>query len=58
VKENIGAMLVWASCIVFLVLLGFITGALGFLIIMPILSFASWHGYIAIIKHKTDRGFE
>ena len=58
VKENIGAMIVWALCIMFFVVLGFITGAIGFLIIMPLLSFASWHGYIAIIKHKTDRGFE
>ncbi len=58
VKENIAAMIIWALCIVFFVTLGFITGAIGFLIIMPLLSFASWHGYIAIIKHKTDRGFE
>jgi len=58
VKENIGAMIVWALCIMFFVVLGFITGAIGFLIIMPLLSFASWHGYIAIINHKTDRGFE
>lgn len=58
VKENIGAMIVWALCIVALVALGFVTGATGFIVIMPLLSYASWHGYIAIIKHKGPRGYE
>ena len=26
-----------------------ITGATGFIVIMPLLSYASWHGYIAIL---------
>jgi uncharacterized membrane protein len=58
VKNNVGAMLVWAFCIMFLVALGFVTGATGFIVIMPLLSYASWHGYIATIKHKTPRGYE
>ena len=58
VKENAGAMVIWAFCIMALVALGFVTGATGFIIIMPLLSYASWHGYIAIIKHKSHRGYE
>ena len=58
VKENLGAMFIWALCIGFLVALGFATGATGFIVIMPLLSYASWHGYIAIIKHKGPRGYE
>lgn len=58
VKENVPAMIVWALCIVTFVAIGFLTGATGFIIIMPLLSYASWHGYIAIIKHKGPRGYE
>ncbi len=58
VKENIGAMFVWAVSILVLVAIGFATGAAGFIVLMPLLSYASWHGYIAIIKHKTERGYE
>lgn len=58
VKENKGASFVWALCIMLFVAMGFATAAIGFIIIMPILSYASWHGYIAVIKHKSDRGYE
>jgi uncharacterized membrane protein len=58
VKQNAGAMMVWGACIFVLVLLGFLTGALGFIIIMPILSLASWHAYIAVIKTKIKRNYE
>lgn len=58
VKENIGASIVWAICIIFLVAVGFVTGSIGFILIMPLLSYASWHGYISVIKHKTERGYE
>lgn len=58
VRENAKAMLVWASCIFGLVMLGFITGALGFIVIMPLLSLASWHAYIATIKTKRQRKYE
>lgn len=58
VKVNAGAMLVWAALLFFLVLLGFLTGATGFIVIMPLLSYASWHGYIAVIKTKKPRGYE
>lgn len=58
VQKNKSAMFIWAACIFGLVLLGFATGALGFIVIMPILSFASWHGYIAVIKTKRQRKYQ
>lgn len=58
VKENFVAMVVWSICIFCLVALGFVTGAAGFIVIMPLLSYASWHAYIAIIKTKKPRGYE
>ena len=58
VKENFAAMVVWSICIFVLVALGFAAGAAGFIIIMPLLSYASWHGYIAVIKTKKPRGYE
>lgn len=58
VKVNASAMIVWCALIVVLVVLGFVTGAIGFIVIMPLLSYASWHGYIAIIKTKRARGYE
>jgi uncharacterized membrane protein len=58
VKNNASAMIVWAFIILFLVLFGFATGGTAFIVIMPLLSYASWHGYIAIIKTKKPRGYE
>lgn len=58
VRKNANAMLVWATCIFALVLVGFATGALGFIIIMPLLSLASWHAYIAVISTKRERKYE
>lgn len=58
VKTNFAAMVVWSVCIFVLVALGFVTGAAGFIVIMPLLSYASWHAYIAIIKTKKPRGYE
>ncbi|WP_105189085.1 DUF2189 domain-containing protein [Pseudoalteromonas sp. T1lg48] len=58
VRNNIGAMVVWCICILCLILLGFLTGAAGFIVIMPLLSYASWHGYIATIKTKRPRRYE
>ncbi|KZN44137.1 DUF2189 domain-containing protein [Pseudoalteromonas luteoviolacea] len=58
VKTNASAMFVWGATIVTLVIIGFLTGAAGFIIIMPLLAYASWHGYIAIIKTKKPRGYE
>ena len=58
VTNNIGAMIVWAGLIITGVVIGFATFAAGFVIIMPILSYASWHAYIAVIKTKKQRNYE
>ncbi|MFT6914211.1 MAG: putative membrane protein [Motiliproteus sp.] len=58
VRNNPAAMLVWAGLILTLVTIGFATFAIGFIVIMPLLSFASWHAYIAVIKTKTGRRYE
>lgn len=58
VTSNVPAMFIWAAILFAFVLLGFATGGLGFIVIMPLLSFASWHGYIAVVKTKIDRNYE
>lgn len=58
VKGNLKAMLVWASIILSLVGFGFLTSGLAFILIMPLLSFASWHAYIATIETKRPRSYE
>lgn len=51
-------MFVWGSLIVFCVFLGFVTFFVAFLVIMPILGYATWHGYIETIETKRERKFE
>ncbi|MFD2164890.1 DUF2189 domain-containing protein [Thalassotalea euphylliae] len=58
VNNNVSAMFVWALVIVSFVALGFLTSGYGFVLIMPLLSYASWHGYIAVIKTKRERNYE
>jgi len=58
VKNNLLVMCVWGGVILSAVTIGFLTSAIGFVIIMPILSYASWHAYIAAIKTKKERTFE
>ena len=58
VSANVPAMVVWAGLLFAFVLLGFATAGLGFIVIMPILSYASWHGYIAVVKTKVHRNYE
>lgn len=58
VRNNVASMLFWAACVFGLVLVGFLFQAIAFVVIMPILSYASWHGYIAVIKTKRERKFE
>lgn len=58
VRKNLSTMIVWAALIIISVLIGFATSAVGFIFIMPILSFASWHGYIATIKTTRPRTYE
>jgi uncharacterized membrane protein len=58
VFDNAFAMFIWAALIFLFVAVGFVTLGFGFIVLMPILSFASWHGYIAVIKTKRPRKYE
>jgi uncharacterized membrane protein len=58
VLTNKLAMLLWASIIFTGVGIGFITGFIGFIVIMPVIGYASWHGYIDTISTKRVRAFE
>ena len=51
-------MIIWASIIFFTVILGFITGFIGFLVLMPLLGYATWHAYIDTIVTKRARTYE
>lgn len=57
VWRNKLAMFVWASVILFCVFLGFVTFFISFIVIMPILGYATWHGYIETIETKRERKF-
>lgn len=58
VWRNKVPMFVWACVIMFSVFLGFVTFFAAFLVIMPLLGYASWHAYIATIETKRERKFE
>ena len=58
VNNNVWPMFIWAGVILASVLIGFLTAGFGFIIIMPLLSYASWHAYIATIKTKRQRKYE
>lgn len=50
VAENPLPLAFWATLIMILTGLGFATGLLGFLVIMPLLGHASWHAYRDLIE--------
>ncbi|MGB3725946.1 MAG: DUF2189 domain-containing protein [Glaciecola sp.] len=50
-------MFVWACVILFSVFLGFVTFFAAFIVIMPVLGYATWHGYIETIETKRERKF-
>ena len=58
VWSNKVPMLIWASIIFAAVAVGFVTGFIGFIILMPIIGYASWHSYIDTIATKRERHFE
>jgi uncharacterized membrane protein len=45
VLRNKRAVLVWAGIVVALVLVGFATAFLAFVVLFPLLGHATWHGY-------------
>jgi uncharacterized membrane protein len=58
VNKNIFTMFVWSAIIFTLIALSILTLGFGFILTMPILAFASWHAYIAVIKTKRHRDYE
>lgn len=51
-------MLLWAGIIFVSVLIGFATGFVGFILLMPLIGYATWHGYIDTIETKRERKYE
>jgi uncharacterized membrane protein len=49
VLRNKPAMLVWVVCIVGLLVLGAVTAFIGFIVVIPLLGYATWHGYLETI---------
>ena len=51
-------MLIWGAIIFTTVAIGYITGFVGFIVLMPIIGYASWHAYIDAIETKRERKYE
>lgn len=51
-------MLLWGFIILASVGIGFATGFIGFIVLMPLIGYATWHGYIETIEVKRGRHFE
>ena len=45
VLRNRRTMLLWGALVAALTAVGFLTGMLGFIVIIPWLGYATWHGY-------------
>ena len=50
-------MALWAGIIFTIVVLGFITQFVGFILLMPLLGYATWHAYIDTIETKRARNY-
>ncbi|WP_394223980.1 DUF2189 domain-containing protein [Alteromonas gracilis] len=51
-------MFIWGAIIFSAVAIGFVTGFVGFIVLMPIIGYASWHAYIDAIEIKRERKYE
>lgn len=51
-------MLIWGGIIFTAVAIGFVTGFIGFIFLMPLIGYASWHAYIDAIETKVERKYE
>lgn len=49
VLRNKRAMIVWLTIIVVLLLLGVVTAFVGLIVIIPVIGYAAWHGYLETI---------
>lgn len=50
VLRNKPAMLVWLTIIVFSMLVGIATAFIGLVVIVPVIGYAAWHGYLETIN--------
>lgn len=50
VLRNKPAMLVWLTIIVFSLLVGIATAFIGLVVIVPVIGYAAWHGYLETIN--------
>lgn len=55
---NKKVMFAWATVIMLCVAVGFATLFFGFILLMPLLGYASWHAYIDTIETKRARHYE
>lgn len=51
-------MAIWALMILTAVGIGFVTYFFAFLILMPLIGYATWHAYIDTIEIKRERTYE
>lgn len=58
VHSNPVPMILWAGIILSSVVIGFATAGIGLMFTMPVIAYATWHGYIATIHTKHERHFE
>lgn len=58
VYRNAPVMIVWGLLILLSVVIGFVTFGIGLLFTMPLMAYATWHGYLATIHTKYHRGYE
>ena len=49
VLRNKGAMIVWLTLIVASLVLGVLTAFVGLIVIIPLIGYAAWHGYLETI---------
>ena len=49
VLRNKGAMALWLTMIVASLLLGLVTAFVGLIVIIPVIGYAAWHGYLETI---------
>ena len=49
VLRNKRAMIVWLTLVVLLLLLGVVTAFVGLIVIIPVIGYAAWHGYLETI---------
>jgi uncharacterized membrane protein len=49
VLRNKGAMLIWVTIIIASLLIGLITAFVGLVVIIPVIGYAAWHGYLETI---------